>query len=214
LLPEAFWGCKAVASVTASTGLEKNLGVGPNGEDKLRLRLFFLLQDEISDLDLTNWTKGFEFEHKIGLDHVTCETIQPIYTARPTFLRMTDPVPLDRRVAVLKGSEECVALPRWYHYIGLAVTKQLEQKKFRVKAGRNWRAILKNELGGINGFHTPIWDALWIGICNGAADSEMATAVLLAVAEHGDRGRVARYDARYMMGRIRAFRQYYARRGG
>jgi hypothetical protein len=205
-LPEAFWGCKAVVGATASTGLQKNLGTGPHGEDKLRLRLFFHLQDEISDLDLTNWTKGVAFEGGVGLDYCTCETIQPIYTTRSTFVGMGDPVPVDKRVVILDGVES-VALPRLYHYIGITVAEQMAQRTFRRKAGKNWRAVLKNELGGIDGYHRPIWEAIKIGIRAGATDDEMIKTILAAVWERGDRGRIARYDGRYVMDRIRAFRR-------
>jgi hypothetical protein len=111
-LPTEFRNVRAVASVTGSTGLAKNLA-GENGRntDSARLRLFFLLEERVSDVDLTLWMKGVNWVWKLDLDPSILGTVQPVYTARPMFIDgLVDPVPCDRRVKILPGASDYVDL--------------------------------------------------------------------------------------------------------
>jgi hypothetical protein len=205
LLPREFHDVRMIVSVTSSTGLAKNLGVGPDGEDLARLRLFCLLDQPIADEDLRDWTKGFAYESRIALDYVVTGTVQPVYTARPFFVGLDDPVPKDRRVAILDGRSERVALAL-DHYCDVTAFRHFQQRQARRRSGRDWRQILDYELGDIDQYHEVIWRALGMAIKAGdATEDEIIKYVLAAVAKKADMARQLHYDYRYLHQCIRAF---------
>jgi hypothetical protein len=206
LLPPEFRDVRAIVSVTSSTGLPKNLGTGPNGEDLARLRLFYLIDRPVEDEDLRDWAKGFRYETGVDLDPVTFGTVQPVYTARPFFVDLDDPVPVDRRVAILDGASDRAAI-ELDHYCKVTKVRQFQQRQARRRSGYNWRQTLDIELGDIDSYHEVIWRGLGMAIQAGVPEQEMIEYALAAVRKKADYARVLHYDYRYMVQRIKAFRK-------
>jgi hypothetical protein len=103
LLPSYFRGVRCVAAATASTGR-----MGP---DVARLRLFFLLPRPADNFALYNWADALSRSRPdLKLDPSVMQAMQPIYTARPIFRGMSDPVPVWGRVRLLDGFAEHVSL--------------------------------------------------------------------------------------------------------
>jgi hypothetical protein len=219
MLPPALADVTCVAVATASTGLEKHRGIGPGGKDSAHLRLFFLLDRATSDDALEKYVKGVNFERRLGLDASVLRTIQPVYTARPFFVNMSDPVPSTGCVMVLPGSRMRAVLDP-EPYIKITALEQYKQKaRRRARAaelgrtnGRVWRAILDDDLGVIDSYHETIWCALGLAVAVGASDEEIIEYTLAAIHQKADRARILRYDNRYLSGRIQAFRRRHARK--
>jgi hypothetical protein len=205
LLPPAFHHVRGIVTATSSTGLAKNFGVGPAGEDHARLRMFFLLDDPVDDEDLRDWAKGFRHETGINLDPVTFGTVQPVYTARPFFKDIEDPVPVDGRVFILDGAVDRVSLPDFDYYIRVTKLRQYAQRKYRERTGRDWRRTLEVEMGGIDGYHEPIWRALGMAIKVDVPEDEIIAYTLNVLREKADRARIEHYDRRYLKQCIKSF---------
>jgi hypothetical protein len=207
LLPPEFRNVRAIASVTGSTGRAPGCA---------RLRLFFLLEDRISDEDLTLWMKGVNWVWKLNLDASILGTVQAVYTARPFFRGgAVDPVPRDRRVSLLPGATDYVDID--LEFYSAMAEQQLKKENRAVKRsgdgnGADWRAIIDNKLGGVDNWHDVIWRALGVGIAVGEADEVMVDYIVAFVGAHGDRDRVNRYDTRYCRDRIKAFKRREKRR--
>jgi hypothetical protein len=98
LFPPMFQQTQCVASVTAKTGLR--------GPSVARLRLFFQLSAAVDNELLSLWMTSFSNEHpELKVDPSVMEPEHIIYTARPTFVGRTDPVPPECRVAFLDGPQ-------------------------------------------------------------------------------------------------------------
>jgi hypothetical protein len=103
MLPSYFRGVRCVAAATASTGR-----MGP---DVARLRLFFLLPRPAENFALYNWADTLSRSRPdLRLDPSVMQAMQPIYTARPIFRGISDPVPVWGRVRLLDGFAEHVSL--------------------------------------------------------------------------------------------------------
>jgi hypothetical protein len=212
LLPPEFHRVRGIASVTSSTDAPKCLGTGPLGSDLTRLRLFFLLDRPISDENLRDWTKGYAWRHRLNLDYAVTGTVQPVYTARPTFIDgAEDPAPIDCRVVILGGDGGDRVPLELSPYVDITSHQHSESRKRRRRSGYGWQETIDQELGGIDGYHEVLWRAFGIGISNGADDDEMIAYALAAVARSGDRDRIHHYDRRYMRDRLKAFRKKDAR---
>jgi hypothetical protein len=95
LLPPEFHGIAAAATATSSSGLK--------GDTLARLRLFFEL-DRLLSLDvLRQWARGARAAG-LSVDPAVIQAGQPIYTARPLFQGVSDPIPLHLRAFALEGS--------------------------------------------------------------------------------------------------------------
>jgi hypothetical protein len=106
-LPSYFRGVRCVAAATASTGRK--------GPDIARLRLFFLLPRPADNFALYIWADTLSRTRPdMRLDPSVMQAMQPIYTARPIFRGLPDPVPVWSRVRLLDGYAEHVSfdLPR------------------------------------------------------------------------------------------------------
>jgi hypothetical protein len=102
-LPEYFRGVRCIAASTASTGRR-----GPN---IVHLRLYFVLSRPADNDALYSWAcKLSDSDQDLGLDPSVLRPYQPIYTARPIFRGMTDPVPVWGRVRLLDGYTDEVDL--------------------------------------------------------------------------------------------------------
>ena len=189
---------RAIASATGSTGRD------PTGA---RLRLFFMLDRAISDEDLMLWCKGVNWTWKLNLDPVVLGTVQPVYTARPTFMHgASDPVPKDRRVVLLDGARDTVPIDLDF-YTEAATHQQIKEHRATKKSGGDWRSTIDHELGGVDGYHAVIWRALGKGIRAGETDETMVGYIVAAVAAHGDPVHIRRCDRRYMLQSIKQFRR-------
>jgi hypothetical protein len=102
-LPPYFRGVRCIAASTSSTGR-----IGPN---IARLRLFFVLSRPEDNDALYSWADGLSRTHPdLGVDPAVLRAMQPIYTARPIFRGMADPVPVWGRVRLLDGYADEVEL--------------------------------------------------------------------------------------------------------
>jgi hypothetical protein len=148
LLPLTFRNIKCVATATASTGRK--------GPTIARLRLFFVLSHAVENSVLYEWIKSLAKEHpELSLDPSVMEVQQPIYTARPIFVGLRDPVPAHCRVRVLDGPAAQIS----YDWDGINGHKP-KPKKIRVFAKSNipagetsdraWSAI-KRIFGNLDG---------------------------------------------------------------
>lgn len=103
LLPAYFRGIRAVASATSSTGRK--------GPTIARLRLFFLLAMPAANDALCAWADDLSRKQPaLRLDPAVMLPQQPIYTARPIFRGLSDPVPSWARVRLLDGYEDYLTI--------------------------------------------------------------------------------------------------------
>jgi hypothetical protein len=102
-LPSYFRGVRCIAASTSSTGRK--------GPDIARLRLFFVLTHPVSIDALYSWADTLSHPRSdLGLDPRVLRPMQPIYTARPIFRGMADPVPVWGRIRLLDGYTDEVEL--------------------------------------------------------------------------------------------------------
>ena len=95
VLPPEFHGIAAAATATSSSGLK--------GDTLARLRLFFALDRPLSLDVLRLWARGARAAG-LPVDPAVIQAGQPIYTARPLFRGIADPVPPRLRAFGLEGS--------------------------------------------------------------------------------------------------------------
>jgi hypothetical protein len=101
LLPTEFRGVTMVAAVTPSTGLGQGL----------HARLYFALDRPIENHVLIAYAMALGAAvPNLRLDPSVFRTGQPIYTARPLFKGMSDPLAASEWVQMLPGSKDIVAL--------------------------------------------------------------------------------------------------------
>jgi hypothetical protein len=99
ILPVEFANVRMVATATSSTGRKPGL----------RARLYFLLAQPIANSVLEQYAKALNAPGFI-LDGRVFAAGQPIYTARPVFCGMADPIPQSEWVFILDGEKERVEL--------------------------------------------------------------------------------------------------------
>jgi hypothetical protein len=103
LLPAEFRSIRCVVVATSSTGRK--------GADKVWMRMFFLLSRPADNDVLYWWTESLSASRpELKLDPSVMQAMQPIYTARPIFRGMDDPVPSWGRVRVLDGADDFLTL--------------------------------------------------------------------------------------------------------
>jgi hypothetical protein len=102
LLPSYFRGVRCVASATSKTG---------KYPDKARLRLFFLTAEAASNEALCGWAEGLARGYPgLNIDPSVMQAHQIIYTRRPHFSGMAEPVPKWGRVRLLDGADDYLKL--------------------------------------------------------------------------------------------------------
>jgi len=99
LLPDEFYGARMIVVPSASTGRK--------GDSTARLRLFALLASPHSLTAMKDWAKGAAATLGLPIDSAPIQAGQPIYTARPIFEGMEDPVPRALHAQVLDGDQDC-----------------------------------------------------------------------------------------------------------
>jgi hypothetical protein len=111
MLPSYFRGIRCIAAATSSTGR-----MGPT---VARLRLFFLLSQPAPNESLYAWCEDLSRRQgSLRLDPSVMLAQQPIYSARPIFRDMKDPVPEWSRARLLDGYEDyaMIEVPRVHHH--------------------------------------------------------------------------------------------------
>ena len=96
LMPNEFHGVECVVTATSSTGLR--------GSGTARMRLYFLLDQKWPLAALKGWARRLRLSLAVPIDDAVIQAGQPIYTARPVFRGMDDPVPEHLWAFVLPGS--------------------------------------------------------------------------------------------------------------
>ena len=93
LLPDAFQDAACIVQATSGCGIKPGL----------RYRLWFVLSRPLLGREVEAWCAG------VPLDASTLRAVEPIYTARPVFEGVRDPVPV--RFHLLEGLEDAVRVP-------------------------------------------------------------------------------------------------------
>lgn len=161
LLPEEFWN--------ASYHLQWSSSYGVYGWDLPSAHLWFWLDQPRTDTELMHWCEDTQ-EY---VDSATFRTVQPIYTSRPMFVGMSDPLG-DMRSKLVRKDRDTVPLP--------AYQRPVKVRHFSGSSGRScWHATSKSfeerllDIGDdARGFHNPIRDAIaaYVGRHGYACDRE------------------------------------------
>lgn len=201
-LPAEFKGCRCIVAPSASTGLK--------GDGLARLRFFFLIDREVAIAELYRWAKaaralGYPLDPRVMLAG------QPIYTARPAFVGMVDPVPADMHAIVLDGDRERVTLD--LH----AFDDKFEAIERTIKAavagsGGDWRKVLEITLGSDLGFYEPLARALGMASLTAESAETITAHIVALLAERADPERRRRYSAAWIKRELTAFRRKNANR--
>jgi hypothetical protein len=217
LLPEEFHGVRMVAAPSARTGMV--------GDSVARLRIFAALDRAHPLQALKGWAKGARVCLNLPLDGSVLQAGQPIYTGRPKFTGMDDPVPRGMRAVVLPGSKDTVTLEvRRFDVKPEIVTSNSKNKAPRnpqhpekrlviegavacsaISCGQNWRRRLEATVGGPDGFFEPLTRGIGTAVRVGAKpeDIEVVTAALLA--KRADAARQAGYGQRWVNRTVASF---------
>ncbi len=183
-LPPEFAGVECVVAASASSGL-----MGPA---LARFRLFFLLDQPFELARLRSWGLAAQ-RADLPIDPSILQPGQPIYTSRPIFESMDDPVPETQWAFVLPGVTERVSLVAERYD---AISAMIERKVNAAAAvcGDDWRRLLEATLGGPTGFFAPLSKALGVAARSADSDAEIAAAIGVLLAERADFGRQGRYS--------------------
>ena len=178
LLPPEFRGKEIIVTATSSTGL-KGLGVA-------RMRLFCLIDHEHELERLRQWAKAAQISG-VSVDPAVLLPAQPIYTARPVFKNMDDPVPPQFHAFVLPGpfGDLVPLVVDRYDVQATVVVHRLRQVE--LDCGGDWRKLLERTLGGPEGFHEPLKRGIGLAARSTAAEREVAGFVTALLASRADR---------------------------
>ena len=197
VLPPEFHGIAAAATATSSSGLK--------GDTLARLRLFFALDRPLSLDVLRRWARGARAAD-LPVDPAVIQAGQPIYTARPLFQGIADPVPPRLRAFVLEGSRgDRVSL----------VTDRYEAASSPADRAAvfapqsmqdDWRRYLRAALGGADSFFAPLTRALGVAARDLCDENEVIAFARTLVIARADPGRVAHYSEDWMRATLRRFR--------
>jgi hypothetical protein len=196
LLPEEFRDARMVAAPTAGTGRK--------GDSIARLRLFVALDRPHALAAMKAWANGAPVALELPIDSSVIQVGQPVYTARPVFDGVTDPVPRGLHALVLDGDRDVVrlAVDRFAPKVAA-----IEARVARIAraCGSNWRKLLDDTLGGDEGFFVPLTRAVGVAVRAGAAPAEIQEVVAALLARRADAGRRAQYGPSWIDGTIRSF---------
>jgi hypothetical protein len=205
LLPVEFGDVACLATPTAQTGL--------HGPGIARLRLFFLLSQCWPLSVLQRWARGAQLS-ALPVDPAVFQPGQPIYTARPRFNGMDDPVPAHLHVVEIPGS--------YGGYVSLVAHRFDERLEVAActpssngacapssngaGVGDDWKAYLDNTVGGELSYFQPLTSGLGRAALSSATEDEIISFVTHLVADRADRDRLAHYDANWVRSTLRRFR--------
>ncbi|QIG50593.1 hypothetical protein G5V57_24395 [Nordella sp. HKS 07] len=196
LLPEEFRGVECAVTATASTGL-----IAP---DIARLRMFYLLDRPCDLLRLRRWGLAAQ-RAGLPIDPAILQPGQPVYTSRPIFENMEDPVPPELWAFVLPGTAGRVSLvAERYDSISLAIERKVAAAA--AASGGDWRKLLDATLGGPTGFFEPLSRALGLAAHTQESEAEICACVAALLSQRPDPGRQSRYGENWVVSTIRRFR--------
>ena len=188
LLPVEFHDAACIVSASPSTGL--------SGPALARLRLWFLLDRPIASADLYRWARGARATQHPVDPHV-CLPSQPIYVARPQFIRMTDPVPPALTATLIEGSVVRVPLKldRFEQKL-VAIERSIRTETLEL--GSDWRRFLDRTLGSELGYFEPLKRGLGLAVRQGATVDEAHQVVSDLLARRADPGRQQSYGREWI----------------
>ena len=173
------------------------------GRASPRLRLFFRT-DQVHELArLRSWGVAAQ-RAGMPIDPAILQAGQPIYTARPTFIGMDDPVPKDQWAFVLPGTTTRVSLVAdRYDLVSAAIERKVNAAA--AACGGNWRQLLDATLGGPTSFCEPLSKALGLAAHSNETEDEIAAHVAALLQERADPGRQSQYGERWVKDSSAAF---------
>ena len=197
VLPREFRGIEMVVAATSSTGLK--------GAIIVRLRLFCQLSCAYPLERLLGWGRAAQIAG-VPVDPAVLLRSQPIYTARPIFRGMDDPVPAEcapLSFPVRSAIAFHLVVDR-YDAKAAAIVHKLRQVE--LACGNDWRALLDQTVGGPEGFYEPLKRGLGLAARSSATEQEIVGFVDGLLAHRADRGRQASYGPNWVLKAIRKFR--------
>jgi hypothetical protein len=198
LLPHEFIDTSMVVSPTAQSGLR--------GDALARMRLWFALDRAVPLADLKRWATGVRKVHDLPVDGSVLQAGQPIYTGRPSFVGMNDPISPGMHAVVVSGfCADTVALNASAFDVRAAAIDHAITHATHQAHG-DWRRLLDATLG-VNGFFEPLSKAL--GLAAGSADSiaDILAFVAALLTERADPGRRLQYGPTWVRRTVERFRQ-------
>jgi hypothetical protein len=197
LLPDEFHGARMIVVPSASTGRK--------GDCTARLRLFVALASPHSLWAMKNWAKGAAATLELPIDSAPIQAGQPVYTGRPIFEGVDDPVPRALHAQVLDGDRDIVALVVDQFALKLAASEAKIDRVIR-GCGRNWRALLDATVGDDEHFFVPLTRGIGVAVRAGAHPDEIEATVATLLALRADPGRRAQYGQPWVKRTIESFR--------
>ncbi len=195
-LPPEFFNTTMLVSPTSSSGLR--------GATLFRGRLWFLLDRPIPLGDLRAWAMGVR---AMGgpVDPAVMQAGQPIFTARPQFVGMDDPISPHLLATVVNGVRDRVHLNADRYAVKVA---EIERQLQSVVActGLDWRSFLRRTLGGELSFHEPLKMGLGRAARSSETDEAIIAFTLALLAKRADPARRAQYNAAWIGRTLKSFR--------
>jgi hypothetical protein len=198
LLPTEFVETRMIFTPTSQSGLR--------GDDIARMRLWFALDRAIPLADLKRWATGLRKVHDLPVDPSVIQAGQPIYTGRPVFVGMADPISPDMHAFVVSGfcaatvAFDATAFDAQAAAIDRGVTHAARA------TGGDWRRLLEATLGA-NGFFEPLTQALGLAARKTDSIGDIATFVAELLTERADQGRRLQYGANWVRRTVERFRR-------
>lgn len=196
LLPPEFVDVACVGAATASSGLK--------GPTVARIRLFFLLDQPTPLARLRKWGVAAQ-RAGLPIDPVIYQGGQPIFTARPIFHGMDDPVPEALRAFVVPGKAGRVNLVA-NRYDTISATIERKVNAAATASGDNWRKLLEATLGGPNSFFEPLSKALGLAAHSADSEADIVAFTSQLLAQRADLGRQSQYNHQWITSTLRRFR--------
>jgi hypothetical protein len=206
---------------------------GMRGDSLARMRLWFALDCAAPLADLKRWAMGLRKVHDLPIDSSVLQAGQPIYTGRPSFIGMTDPIAPDVHAVVALGfcadrvkldvsafDVPAAAIDRAIREATRATITHVSRAAVAYAhhaaltyaphaAGGDWRRLLDMTLG-VNGFFVPLTQALGLA-ARTAAMTDILAFVAALLAERADPGRQLQYNAAWVRRTVERFRRMDAR---
>ena len=198
LTPPEFRGVRMIAIPSASTGLQ--------GGAVARLKLFVILDRAWPLATLKAWAWAVKVCDGAPLDSAVIQAGQPIYTARPVFIGMDDPVPSHCRVVLLPGSADTVSLVA-DRYAAKATQIRAQVTGAAVACRGDWKKLLALTVGGETGFFEPLSRGIGAAARAAASAAEIEGFVGALLAERADPGRRRQYGPVWIRRSLRSFRR-------